>query len=156
MKVSIFYATETGNAAVLADDMAAHLSASQDVEVVDLQTATLDQLNRDAILVFVTATCGEGELPRAVRPFYDALTSERPDLVGCRFAVFGLGDSSYADTYNAGGYLIERALLSLRAKKLTRRGMHNASSSDLPEEVGIAWLDKALEKAIKQEHRSVE
>ncbi len=151
MKISIFYATETGNSAILAEDMAEHLTErlanGQDVQVIDLASAKLNQLQKDALLLFVTATCGEGELPRAVRPFYDALISERPDLSGCRFAVFGLGDSCYADTYSAGGYLFEQALLALQAKKLLRRGLHDASGPELPDDAGRAWLDKVIQKA---------
>ena len=62
-------------------------------------------------------------MPTSARPFHEALSSARPDLAGKRFAVFGLGDREYPETFNFGGKQVEELLLPLGGLCIAPRGV---------------------------------
>ena len=62
-------------------------------------------------------------MPDNAKKLYDALCSEKPDLTGVRYGVFGLGDRTYAETFNFGGKRFDDILSQLGAE-LHRRALH--------------------------------
>ena len=86
---------------------------------------------------------GEGELPHSAQPFYNRLEQQAPELLGMSFATFGLGDSFY-ETFNQGSQDLADKLLALGATELGERGVHDASSGELPGDVAVAWLKELL------------
>ena len=101
MNIHVLYGTETGNAEMVADDIVDALSADVSIESFDMSKCSVADLSADVFYFIVCSTYGDGELPQSAQPFFDALNSQRPDLSGLRFAVFGLGDSFY-ETFNRG------------------------------------------------------
>ena len=136
MSIRIFYGTESGNAELAADDVAAALDGS--VVVSDLAEVQVADLNLDNLHLIICSTYGDGELPASAQPFHDALTNERPDLSGLRYAIFGLGDSGY-DTYNHGSETLDSLLQELGATRLGEFGRHDASGADSPGDAAAAW-----------------
>jgi MioC protein len=61
--------------------------------------------------------------------------------------VFGLGDRTYAETFNFGGKRFDDILTELGAKRIGERHMHDASSGILPEETALEWCQQWLVKA---------
>ncbi len=61
----------------------------------------VEDLCGQQMVILITSTYGEGDLPDTAIPFFDALKQQKPDLPSREFAAFGLGDGSY-DTYNNG------------------------------------------------------
>ena len=55
------------------------------------------------------------------------------------FVLFGLGDRTYAETFNFGGKKFDDLLGSLGAKRVGERHKHDASSGILPEETALEW-----------------
>lgn len=111
--VKIFYATQTGNARVLSEKLCAELMAvGCDVEVTNLKRAEPEEcLSREAkrkgLCIFILSTYVDGSPPDEGRWFYDWLKDTYADfrvqkslLLGLDFAVYGLGDSAYAENYN--------------------------------------------------------
>jgi MioC protein len=80
---------------------------------------------------------------------YEALDVHQPDLSGLRYGVIGLGDSTYADTYNQGGMRFDTLLRELGAQRVGEVMRHNASSDELPEEAGVAWARQWLQVLTK-------
>lgn len=138
MKFVILYGTESGNAETVADDLVDELSADNEVESIDMTDAEIDTLTPDAFFLVVCSTHGDGGLPASAVPFAELLDAERPDLTGIRYAMFGLGDSSY-ETYSRGSERIDERLAALGAMRVGEYGRHDASDGSLPNDTALEW-----------------
>ncbi|EZI29456.1 MULTISPECIES: flavodoxin domain-containing protein [Pseudomonas] len=143
MNIHVLYGTETGNAEMVADDIVDALSADVSIESFDMSKCSVADLSADVFYFIVCSTYGDGELPQSAQPFFDALNSQRPDLSGLRFAVFGLGDSFY-ETFNRGSEIIAQTLTELGAEQVGERGMHDASAGQLPGDIAMPWAKAVL------------
>ena len=139
MKILVVYGTETGNAELVADDIQEQLAADFDVSCEDMASADPTALSEGDRLILVCSTYGDGELPNSAQPFFSKLKDQSPDLKGVKFAAFGLGDSFY-ETFNKGSDIIADALLELGASEVGERGVHDASSGEMPTDVALEWL----------------
>ena len=99
-------------------------------------------LDADTLYMFVTSTYGTGDLPSSAQPFYEAL--EGVDLSHVRFAVFGLGDMVFSDTFAFGSKILMERLLECKAHMIGERGIHDASSADMPEDIAVPWAQGVL------------
>lgn len=144
MQIAVLYGTETGNAEMLAEDIAAHLG---DASVTNL--AAFDPADFDAatLYVIVCSTYGDGELPASAQPFAARMATQRPDLTGLRFAVFGMGDSEYPETFNFGGQRIEALMTAAGAVLVGERVTHDASGPEMADDLALAWIDGLLAEA---------
>lgn len=142
--VTIIYGTETGNAELVASDIADELSKhGVDTDCVDMEDVSLDALVHTDTLVVVCSTYGDGELPASSQAFYQRLQAERPDLAHLTFSAFGLGDSYY-ETFNQGICFFEQLLSELGAQHVGERGTHDASSGAIPTDKAIEWVSSVL------------
>ena len=144
MSVVILYGTETGNSELVADAIADVLAADHDPSVYDMSEYAVEDLDPQDFVVIVCATYGEGELPTGAEPFAEELDEVDPDLTGLRFAVFGLGDSIYVDTYNAGGKTIVKHLTGLGATQVGDRFEHDNSGTDDVDEKAVEWAEEIV------------
>ncbi|KAB1644213.1 cytochrome P450 [Gulosibacter chungangensis] len=71
--ITIAFGTESGNAELVAEELANQLGRRGEVQVVDLATVTPHELARDRLLMVVCSTYGDGELPTTVREFHEQL-----------------------------------------------------------------------------------
>ena len=147
MQIHLLYGTETGTAEILCDDLKDELEGEIESEVQSLEDMAPADLSKDALNVFVVATTGSGDLPFTAIPFFDKLEAEKPDLSEIQFAIFGLGDKTFAATFNFGSEKVMNKLLELGAKQVGARGLFDASGNDMPEEVAMPWLRETLEAA---------
>lgn len=143
MNISILFGTETGNAEMLAEDIAAHLS-NHDAEVINLSDHEPDAFDPATLYVVVCSTYGDGELPASAQPFAAKMETQKPDLGGIRFAVFGMGDSEYPETFNGGGQRIEDLLTGAGATLVGERITHDASGIDMADDLAMAWVDDII------------
>ncbi len=143
MNILILFGTETGNAEMVADDLADAMGADYATQVRDMAAFDPATLNPQDFHVIVCSTYGDGELPNSAQPFHTALQGQRPDLAGLRFATFGLGDSFY-ETFNRGSRIIADALVELGAQQVGEHGQHDASSGELPGDAALAWAKGLL------------
>lgn len=148
MKITVLYGTESGNSELIAEDLGAKLRETVDqVEVFDLQDFDPAELNAETFYFVVCSTHGEGDLPNTAIPFAEAFDAVQPDLTGVRYAMFGLGDSFYEETYSQGSEHIDRRFAEHGAERVGDYGRHDASSWDLPSDVALEWLPGVLEAA---------
>ncbi|WP_181801105.1 flavodoxin domain-containing protein [Streptomyces shenzhenensis] len=142
--VHVLFGTESGNAEMVADDIAAAFGG-QGFETVtaELTDVEMSDLPAMEIAVFVSSTYGEGGLPETAAPFYEALMAERPDLTGVRFAAFGLGDSVY-ETFNNAIETLRTALLQLGAEQIGTTARHDAASTTPATDLAEAWARDLL------------
>jgi len=151
MKINILVGTMTGTAQMCAQEMELALDGD------DLQVAThlMDKLepsvfaDRQSVYLICTSTYGQGDVPDNAKALYDDLKARRPDLSQLRYGVFGLGDRTYAETFNFGGQRFDELLAELGAKRIGERVKHDASSGVLPEEMASEWGEEWLKLARK-------
>ncbi|XP_008942506.1 PREDICTED: S-adenosyl-L-methionine-dependent tRNA 4-demethylwyosine synthase-like, partial [Merops nubicus] len=161
--VKIFYGSQTGTAKRFAQVLAeAVISLNLPVEVVSMGDCDPDdclseETTSRKICVFLVATYTEGQPPDSAVWFCQWLEEAANDfrygktyLKGLRFAVFGLGNSLYADHYNTVGRNVDRWLWMLSARRvLTRaqgdcnvaRSKHGSIEADFE-----AWKAKFLSR----------
>ena len=102
--ITILYGSQTGTA----QDVAEGLGRDAERYAIDAHVCAMDDVPRDTLpslklLVIVCSTTGDGTTPDNMKVNYRALLRKSLPptfLAGVRFAIFGLGDSSYAK-YNA-------------------------------------------------------
>lgn len=143
MHIHILFGTESGNAELVAEDLREALAESQHVECSDLADFEIGQLRADSLYLIVCSTHGEGELPQSARPFFTALSSSGLDLTHVRYAMFGLGDSSY-EKYSRGSEHIDEALARRGASRLGPYGRHDASGREEATDLVIAWVSAVV------------
>lgn len=144
MQIAVLYGTETGNAEMLAEDIAAHLGDAKVANLADFDPADFDAAT---FYVIVCSTYGDGELPASAKPFAEKMVLQGPDLTGLRFSVFGMGDSEYPETFNFGGKRIEALMTGAGAILVGERMTHDASGPDMADDLALAWIDGLLAEA---------
>jgi MioC protein len=148
VKFVVVFGTESGTAEFVAGDVAEKISAEHDVVVSDLAQFSPAAFHRDDFYVLVCSTYGDGDAPASAVPFVKALAAEAPDLDGVRFAVFGMGDSSYTETYCRGSDVVSDLLEKHGAQRIGEHGRHDASGRDHPTDLALEWLESILPLAL--------
>lgn len=141
--VRVLYGSETGNAAGVAQKLVELLRArAQPVELTDIADYQARSLAREQTVVLTTSTHGDGTPPETARRFYEQLAggTAAKSLEQLRFAVLGLGDSSYEHFCRAARTADER-FEALGATRLLPR-----VDCDLDfEEPAARWCERLLE-----------
>lgn len=144
MKIEILYGTETGNAEMLAEDIKSALEADHEITCSDMADTDPAALSAGSFHIFVCSTYGDGELPASARPFAERLSTEQPVLSGVHFAIFGLGDTEYAETFANGPKTIAATLESCGAIRVGSLAVHDASGGELAEDLALPWISEIL------------
>ncbi|MCC7249495.1 MAG: flavodoxin domain-containing protein, partial [Lysobacter sp.] len=96
-KLTVVYGTQTGNAKRVAEALAQRLGADGlPVRLLRADAYPLRELANERYLAIAISTQGDGDPPDDARGFVEHLLGKRaPKLPQLKFAVLGLGDSSY-------------------------------------------------------------
>ena len=145
-RVTVLYATHTGNgrgiAEKLADDALARGLNSRVLSVADFKPR---DLSKEQYLILVISTHGEGEVPESAAELERYLFSQRPpQLEELSFSVFALGDSSYEYFCQAGKIFDER-LEALGARRLLPRVDADISYED----AAVQWSDEIIYETLE-------
>jgi flavodoxin len=144
MKIHFLYGTQSGTAEYLSDDLADKFRDAFDCKVSSMDDVDPADLEPETFYVLVSATFGSGQLPEAAQSFLDKLEEDKPDLSQIRFAIFGLGDRSFGETFNNGSKTLMSQMLACNARMLGERGLHDASSDQFPLDVAAPWLKEVV------------
>jgi MioC protein len=148
MKINLLVGTMTGTAQMCAQEIELALDGGE-IQVATLLMDKLDPsvfADREAVYLVCTSTYGQGDVPDNAKALYEALCTQKPDLAGVRYGVFGLGDRTYAETFNFGGKRFDDILSALGAERIGERHANDASSGTLPEEIAVEWAQAWVEK----------
>src|SRR2546421_12837042 len=145
MKISILVGTMTGTAQLCAQEMELALDDGHNrVETLVMDQVGSSVFSREGVFLICSSTYGQGDVPDNAKALYDDLRAKRPNLSGVRYGVFGLGDRTYAETFNFGGKRFDDILTELGATRIGERHRHDASSGVLPEETALEWCQQWL------------
>lgn len=141
MTVKILVATQGGTADLCAQEMVDVLEErGYDAEATLMGDFGPEVFDEGGQFIICTATYGYGEIPDNGTDFYEALVSGKPDLSRVSFAVFGLGDTTYEDTFNFAGKKFDAVLAECGAERVVERHIHDANSGALAEDEAIEWI----------------
>jgi sulfite reductase (NADPH) flavoprotein alpha-component len=95
--LTILYATQGGNARSVAESLAENVrDQGYAPRLVSAERYRVRDLAQEQLLIVVISSQGEGEPPESAYELFKYLRSKkRPQLDTLRYAIFGLGDSSY-------------------------------------------------------------
>lgn len=143
-RLTIVYGSQTGNAKRLAETLAHNAEgAGLLVRVVRADAYSTRELAQERLLYIVISTQGDGDPPDDARGFVEFLAGKRaPKLAQLKFAVLGLGDSSYPQ-FCAIGAKLDARLAELGATRLFARGDADLDIATIAD----PWTTQALAQA---------
>jgi sulfite reductase (NADPH) flavoprotein alpha-component len=120
--LTVLHGGETGNSAAVARSFAAAATErGLAVNLVDVANYKPRQLKNEQDLMLIFATHGDGDPPQPALDFFEFLEGPKaPKLPDLRFAVLGLGDSSY-EFFCEAGKRLDRRFEELGADRLAPR-----------------------------------
>ncbi len=142
-EIVIAFGTETGNAEMLAEDIASAAS-SVDLEgkVCDMEDLSVDDLSSAKMVLIVCSTWGEGDQPDNAQDLYDDVCdSDDGSMDGVNFAVLALGDTAF-DMFCESGKEWDRILEEKGGTRVHERIDCDTDYEDYADE----WIEEALAK----------
>lgn len=142
-KLTIIFASQTGNAKGVAEALKIEASASGiAVELFDASDYKGKNLAKESHVIIVASTNGEGEAPDNALTLHEFLQSKKaPKLNNLKYAVIGLGDSSY-EFFCQTAKDFDQYLSKLGAQSIVER-LDCDVDYDLP---AAEWREQALVK----------
>ncbi|KXX83397.1 NADPH-dependent diflavin oxidoreductase 1 [Madurella mycetomatis] len=144
--MAVLYGTETGNAeeiAVELGQMAERLHFKTTVDEMD--NFKLADVLQSSLVVFVTSTTGQGDMPKNTCKFWKNLRREKLNNTNClgslRFAIFGLGDSSYLK-FNWAARKLRARLLQLGASEFFKAGEGDERHDNGIDSIYLPWYEE--------------
>jgi len=146
--------SQTGTAEDMSEKFAKEMKRHGfDAKPVDMEVYEMDGMELladEKMVVFFTATHGEGDPTDNARGFYDYLGSkdrEPGELSGVKYAVFGLGNRQYEE-YNSMGRFFDKRMEELGA---TRVGQYGEGDDDQDIEADYDEWKEAITPVLKEE-----
>ena len=143
--ISIFAGSVYGNAQHVAEEVNDMLSAQGIESEVFSDPETSDFTNAESVLI-ITSTTGQGDVPPNLELFFSDLRDTFPLMNGKSFAVVGLGDSSYNDSFCGGGRQFFDLLSELQGKPIAELFEVDALETLAPEEDVVPWVKTIADK----------
>lgn len=139
-KITIAYATETGNSKRLATTFAAKAKKQGiHAKVQSLDQYKLNDLTKEEYFLAVISTHGDGEPPASARKFYDHVHQNCSNLPKLKYSILALGDSSYP-LFCKAGEDVDQQLTKLGANRISPIGKCDVDFETEAEE----WLSRVF------------
>ncbi|MDO4698630.1 MAG: FMN-binding protein MioC [Pasteurellaceae bacterium] len=142
--ICIITGSTLGGAEYVADNLNDVLS-QQGFEVELFNNAELSDIQHQHHLLIVSSTHGAGELPDNIKPLFDDLAAQKPNLSQMKFGVIGLGSSDY-DTFCNAVNIIEAELKALGATQVCESLRIDVVNNFDHDGGAEAWLPTFTEK----------
>lgn len=137
-KICIITGSTLGGAEYVGDYLA-DLLEQQRFEIQVENHADLADVRDQNLWLIVTSTHGAGELPDNLKPLFEQIKNEQPDLSDLRYAVVGLGNSDY-DTFCFAVDEVERSLDGQSAVKICQSLRIDVNAEPDHEHAAQDWL----------------
>ena len=101
--LAVFFGSQTGNAAGLAEKTAKKAALyGLDAKVLDMDGYDPAQFASNKRVLIITSTWGEGEMPDNADTLWNQTLATKPSLSGIHYSVCAIGDTSYDEFCKAG------------------------------------------------------
>ena len=101
--LAVFFGSQTGNAAGLAEKTAKKAAMyGLDAKVLDMDGYDPAQFASNKRVLIITSTWGEGEMPDNADTLWNQTLATKPSLSGIHYSVCAIGDTSYDEFCKAG------------------------------------------------------
>ncbi|KAF5387254.1 hypothetical protein D9757_006892 [Collybiopsis confluens] len=128
--IYILYGSNTGTSEAFAQRIANDATNYGFAPNICTLDAATGQLSNDGPVIICTASY-EGQPADNAARFVDWLTALKDDsLAGVRFAIFGCGNSDWAQTYQRIPILVDERMEKMGAERLLSRGVGDSSQAD--------------------------
>merc|ERR1719450_956490 len=127
-RVTVLYGTDTGNAEMVAKNFQFEMKRrGMKAKCLSLNDVSIGDLADESKVLAIVATAGQGEMPKSAVKFWQDMetfmeTAPADYLKDTKFAVFGLGDSSYV-FFNEAARKIDEAFEKLGAERVMQLGI---------------------------------
>ena len=140
MQLDILYATQTGNAEEVAQNLCS-LAKNKGfkVNINEMNHYTMDQFRKLKNVAIVTSTYGEGEVPEMGIEFWQDLESSSIKISNLKYGLIALGDRSH-EIFCGAGKAISKKLDELDCKKVIENLECDGNTEGTQE-----WSDRFLE-----------
>jgi len=139
-KVNLVFGTVYGNAQFVAETLQEQLMAEgRQVTLMTSESLVGFVPPQDELLLVVTSTTGQGDIPDDINMWFETLRSEAPYLPKLEYGVIALGDSSYETFCNA-GIRFDELFSELGAKRIGELLKIDACETMEPEVEAKSWL----------------
>ena len=140
MKLDILYATQTGNAEEVAQNLSS-LAKNKgfNVNINEMNHYTMDQFRKLKNVAIVTSTYGEGEVPEMGIEFWKELESSSIKISNLKYGLIALGDRSH-EIFCGAGKSISKKLDELDGNKIIENLECDGDTEGTQE-----WSNKFLE-----------
>lgn len=144
-KLSIFVGSVYGNATHVANE-AKEKAENLGFDVELFEDPSVADFTNAEIVVFITSTTGQGDLPPNIEFFIEDIKSAFPLMEQKPFAVAALGDSSYGDSFCGAGEQVFALLEELQGKAMAPMLRVDAIETLEPEKDVVAWIEEILKQ----------
>ncbi|WP_144107864.1 sulfite reductase subunit alpha [Paraburkholderia sp. BCC1886] len=140
-KVTLLWASQTGNAESLTERYATRLMESGfEIRTSCMADYPASALAKAQYVLLMSSTFGDGDAPDNAQTFWTQLNSaEAPDLAGVHFAVLALGDRNY-DQFCGHGRRLDERFAARGASRLLER----VDCDGEYQESADAWLERVI------------
>ena len=143
VEVGIFVGSVYGNAQHVAEQVE-EMIATKGHSVEVFTDPSVDDFKNTQSVVFISSTTGQGDIPPNLEFFIMDLRDTMPLMAAKPFAVAGLGDSSYGETFCGAGRQIHEVLLELQGAPVSDMLVVDAMETLEPENEVVPWVEKLL------------
>ncbi|WP_194756551.1 flavodoxin domain-containing protein [Aliidiomarina indica] len=140
MHFHILIGTTSGNTEYLADAVSQALISEGHTTTLHDQPDLTEVPTENALWLCCMATHGAGEYADSIYPFMQSLSDQRPALEGVRYALIGIGDSSY-DTFCQAAQDADALFSGLGATRICDSLTIDMLNDLDPEANAVKWLD---------------
>lgn len=139
-EVGIFVGSVYGNAQHVAEQVQSMLATKGVVSKL-YDDPSIEDFKKSTGYIFISSTTGQGDIPPNLEFFISDLRDMFPLMEQKPFAVIGLGDSSYCDSFCGAGEQIQTLLVELQGKPVAELLRIDACETLEPEKEALAWIE---------------
>ncbi len=140
--IHIITGSTLGGAEYVGDHLS-ELLESKGYETTIHNQPELKNISPESTWLIITSTHGAGDYPENIQPFINELQSTPPKTSQLKFAVIGIGDSSY-DTFCYAGIHAHQLLEDIGATPLSDCFTIDIQECTVPEDAAEEWLEKNI------------
>ena len=143
-KIHVLVGSVTGKSLASAQAIATVFNEHQH-DVVVFDAPSIEQFEGDAdVLLIVTSSTGQGDLPPSMASLFHQLQAQKPLITDKQFAVVALGDRGFA-TFCQAGDTMEAIMIELQGQSLCDRLNIDAIEHFNPVDVSREWALNCLQ-----------